>query len=361
MAPIEGPPGGDKKAVAKPASVARAVGALFLTGLVMATSLGDPATVAAASAPSQRDMLGWLRTLGAPVEPLLEVSGTNAITKGSDGRLTVLVMGSDTRNSGIGLTDVVMVASIEGHAISLASIPRDTGKFPNPSGGTYVGKVNNLPKKIGFDAFERAVEYALNIEIDYRVMVTFRGFETLVNEIGSVFPKNRIAIKDPKFWDDPNKAKGVYFPAAPSGYSLQALPAGPLCNGLWKNYSNPPSSTWCRRALPFVRSRKGPGNSDFLRNERQQNFLFATIKAVGSGELDDLSAAARGQVQINQVRTNLPTDLGSITSVYNTLAGSTLAHRVVFAPSYYATRIPGTSSYQLKLTTVRSWTNSYMR
>ena len=162
--------------MAKRGSVVRAFGALFLTGIVLAASLGDPATVAAASAPSQRDMLGWLRTLTAPVDPYLGGGSANQITYGNDGRITVLIMGSDTRSTGLGLSDVVMVASIEGKQISLASIPRDTGKISNPNGGTYVGKVNALPKKIGLEAFERAIEYTLDIEIDYRVLLTFRGF-----------------------------------------------------------------------------------------------------------------------------------------------------------------------------------------
>jgi len=40
------------------------------------------------------------------------------------------------------------------------------------------------------------------------------------------------------------------------------------------------------------------------------------------------------------------------------------AHNTVFrvrrGGRYYATKIPGTSSYQLKLSVVRSWTNLYM-
>ena len=112
--------------------------------------------------------------------------------------------------------------------------------------------------------------------------------------------------------------------------------------------------------MPFVRTRKGPGNSDFLRAERQQNLLMGAIKYTTAGELDNVASVARGQVSINQVRTNLPTSLGAITDWFNVLDGSYLAHRVVFAPNTYSTRIPGTSSYQLKLSAVRAWTAAYM-
>ena len=354
--------------MAKSASVTRALGALLLTGLVLATSLGDPVTVAAASAPSQREMLGWLRTLGAPVlDSALDVVRENSLVDGSDGRLTVMVLGTDTRNSGWGLTDVILIASIDQatNQVSLASIPRDIGKFPNPNGGTYVGKVNNLVKKIGLTSFERAVEYTLDIEIDYNVLITFRGFETMVDNVdgAGIIVSNPKQIADPKFWDDPNKPKGVYFPTGPN--TLYALPGGPLCNGLWRTRGTS-STYWCHRALPFVRSRKGSGNSDFVRAKRQQSFLWGALGRVlsrGSGAaLESLAATARGQVGIQQIRGTLPTTYAAAASLFSELSNATLPanRQIVFAPNTYATKIPNTSSYQLKLTAVRAWTAAYM-
>jgi anionic cell wall polymer biosynthesis LytR-Cps2A-Psr (LCP) family protein len=338
--------------------------------LVLVTSLGDAATVAAASAPNQRELLGWLRTLSAPVAPVADLIGTNALDDGDDGRLTVLVLGSDTRTYGFGLTDAILIASIDQstNAVSIASIPRDIGKFPNPNGGSYVGKVNNLVKKIGMADFEKAVEFALDIEVDYNVWITFRGFESLVDNVDNAFGSTAAGIKvnnpatiaDPKFWDDPNKPKGIYIPAS-SSYTLYARPTGPLCNGLYKTRGTS-SIYWCRRALPFVRSRKGPGNSDFVRAKRQQNFLFAVVKRVisrGSGSnLTSLASAVNAQENVNQVRGTLLD--ASHWSLFSELAGANLSRQVVFAPNTYATKIPNTSSYELKLSVVRGWTDLYM-
>ena len=133
----------------------------------------------------------------------------------------------------------------------------------------------------------------------------------------------------------------------------------PYCNGTFKTYADPNShpETWCQRALPFVRSRYG--SSDYARSKRQQLFVDAAIDAVDSDELSDLVSTAMGEAP-GAWQTNFPITLGNATDLYNALLGASLVNKVVFSPKVYASRISGTRGYQLKLSAVRGWCDTYM-
>lgn len=196
----------------------------------------------------------------------------------------------------------------------------------------------------------------------------FSGFTTLVDQVdgGSRVIRVNIGrrIYDSSHYDQPGSQNpGVYFPAA-TNYQLHAWNPGsqtgsPYCNGAFKNYADPTShpETWCRRALPYVRSRHG--TSDYARAKRQQLFVDATIDAVDSDELSGLVSTAMGQAQ-GKWWTNFPITLANATDLYNALQGASLVNRVVFSPKAYATRIPGTHGYELKLPAVRAWCDTYM-
>ena len=90
------------------------------------------------------DVAALLTTTVAPVTPLIRAVRRNAVLlHGSDGRLTFLLLGSDSRTNTISRTDTIMVMSVQGNTISAASIPRDTKQIPDPHGGTW-GKVNSI-------------------------------------------------------------------------------------------------------------------------------------------------------------------------------------------------------------------------
>jgi hypothetical protein len=116
--------------------------------------------------------------------------------------------------------------------------------------------------------------------------------------------------------------------------------------------------------MPYVRSRKGAGNSDWKRAGRQQDFVYATITDVlqiGSGNLQPLFGAADGQKNQSQLRTNIPMTLGDAQTIYGYLNGYTRGEQVVFGPNTYATHIPGTTAYKLKLVEVRQWANQNLK
>ena len=305
-----------------------------------------------------------------PVGTVRQLEGSQALSSGNDGRLTFLLLGSDARGGGVERTDTIMVASLRGNSISVLSIPRDTARIPNPDGGTFSGRVNAILKQLvqghsleqGLASFERVIENLLQIEIDYYALVKFDGFQRLVEEIEPVSVDITRPIADSRYWDDPNKLSGVYFPTA-SNYDLYAWQPGanPLCNGLWRNQAQPiPSSYWCRRAMPFVRSRKG--SSDFVRAHRQQNFVIASMRRVinrGGSSLDSLIARAAWERGKGTLATNIPLSFSNAIELYQRLSGSGVGLQVVLSPPKYSEHIPGGTAYELDLAAVRELTRQW--
>ncbi len=343
--------------------------------------LGYPtASAAAAFGETGGLRVDWLKLgmdVATPFRPLIDaLDGNQAIDRGTDGRLTFLFMGSDSRGTSVSRTDTIMVMSLKGNTITAASIPRDTGRIPVPAsmgGGMFSGRVNGILKILrgrttSLDAalndFERVIENLLRIQIDYHAIVWFDGFTTLVSKVDPVTLNIGKEIIDQKQVDDPDvAARGIYFPKA-TNYAVSAFnPSGrPLCNGNYKRDLPPPvaATYWCHRALPFVRSRKGPGNNDWVRSRRQQDFIFATIKAVAQYELSGLVSTAQSE-GMGKWWTNYPITPTSAMDLYRALQGASLGSHVVFKPSNFASKIPGGTAYELKLVAVRAWTATYMK
>ena len=344
-------------------SVVRAVAAFVVAAVIASTAvLGDPDSV------QGRQPLGgargWLALgsrLASPLRPYLDaLAGSEAISYGSDGRLTVLLLGSDTRGGGISRTDTIMIMSLKGNQISVASIPRDTSRILNyltaAPNDKFKGRINTIARQVGLANFVIVIEKLLNIQIDYYALVSFSGFEALVNVVDPINVNISRRIRDSRYWDD-STSRGIYFPAA-NNYPVYSNSGAPACNGSWKKYLNPPPSTWCHRALVFVRSRKG--GSDFQRARRQQDFVGAAIRTVNSGDVGSLVSTANGQAAAGALMTNIPFNSSAL-ALFNDLNNAYLAHQVVFKPKKYSTHIPGTTAYQLKLSAVRAWTAAYMK
>src|SRR6202008_5020631 len=188
------------------AAVVPLVVVVAATGTVLAVGLGTapaprdpppppPPPVAAASTPPP-----------LPPEPSLEPSASPDPTPtpapagadpllGTDGRLTVLLLGSDYRPPHPGnRTDAHMVGSVDpvsGKAAGF-SIPRDTVNFPMAGGGVYQPKVNGLYAYLqsrgnnGGVAMSRAVAAAFKVEIDGYAFLGFAGAKGLVAGVGGV-------------------------------------------------------------------------------------------------------------------------------------------------------------------------------
>ena len=330
-------------------------------------ALGVAALLVFSASLGQDGLLFAARTLAAvvPAEALTRfVDGENAINDGRDGRLTVLLLGSDARGGGIDRTDTIIVAQLNGKKIAAASIPRDMVKIPKPGGGTYDGAVNGLLRAMPgstvgqkMTEFEKVIENFLGVEIDYHAMVKFKGFDVLVEAIEPVTIDIGSTINDGTYWDDPKGPQGVFFPKA-SNYKLYRWQNGKLpqlCNG--KGATD--SAHWCHRAMPFVRSRKGPNNSDYARARRQQNFVMAAIKAVSQSKLNSLLSKARGQQKQGQFYTNIQLTAGNAASLYKQLNGASLGAQVVFSPSTYASNAPSFTIVP-NVPAIRGWVKNNM-
>ena len=252
---------------------------------------------------------------------------------GTDGRLTVLLLGSDYRPAHPGnRTDAMMVVSVDpttGRSAAF-SVPRDVVDFPLPERGTYAPRVNGLYQYLqsktnrGAANTMKAFGRAFDIEIDNYVFIGFFGVDELISAVGGVDVHLKKSYYDPYYWVNGHRR----------GWGL---PAG-------KSHLN------AENALIFARSRKG--DSDFGRVRRQQLLVQAAFAKVRKRGLDDLPKLIRAAR--DSVRTDLPLDRA--TDLFKLYKGVDLAKskRAVFGPKTYAVRAHG-YTYHLVLAKCRAW------
>ncbi|HEU0244807.1 MAG TPA: LCP family protein [Candidatus Limnocylindrales bacterium] len=255
---------------------------------------------------------------------------------GSDGRLTVLLLGSDFRPAHPGnRTDAIMVVSVDPASGRTAafSIPRDYENFPLPNGKKYGAKINSLYQhllsttKNGNAAMKRVIADAFDIEIDGLVLIGFDGVRRMIREIGGVTVNLENSYYDSHYWVN-NHTQGW------------GLSAG-------KHHLN------AENALIFARSRKG--DSDYGRARRQQQLVMAAVskvKAKGLTILPDLLQIAK-----ETIRTDLPRARAA--EIFDIVSRANLAKakRVVFSPTKYTNTL-GTWRYELDLPAAKRWVAS---
>jgi LCP family protein required for cell wall assembly len=251
---------------------------------------------------------------------------------GTDGRLTVLLLGSDYRPSAPGnRTDAIMIVSVDPTTGKSAgfSIPRDVSNFPLPTKGTYPPKINGLYPYLeshGGKAgarMKQAMGRAFGIEVDSYIFMGFEGVKAFVRGVGGVDVTLDKAYYDPFYWVN-NHHQGW------------GLPAG-------KSHLNDD------QALIFARSRKG--DSDFGRARRQQQLVLAALAKVMKQP-----AAIPQLVRVANrfVRTDVPLDRAA--DLFTLLSSVDLSKvdRAVFGPKTFAAKAAGTN-YVLRLNICKSW------
>jgi polyisoprenyl-teichoic acid--peptidoglycan teichoic acid transferase len=259
---------------------------------------------------------------------------------GKDGRLTVLLLGSDYRPAHPGnRTDTIMIVSVDPTTgrVSAASIPRDTVGFPLGDGRTYGAKVNGLYQSLISDVgrgkagrqLKGFVGDAIGVEVDSYAVVGFEGVRQLVNAVGGVDVVLEDGYRDPYFWVT-SKQRGVYFPAG-------------------RNHLDG------NTALVFARSRKG--DNDFGRARRQQLLVGAAVDAVRRKGLPVLPKLV--SLADRWVRTDIP--MQSVPRLYEIVSKADVAgaERVVWGPRTWADSVGG-SSFTLNIPRIRQWTAEYM-
>ncbi len=372
------------------------LGGPILAGLLIAAlpGMGVSATVAEAPLPAgaqadaaqpastgsyARSLAGGVDTLRTELERTLgglmsDSPAASTVSAGTDGRLTILLLGSDYR-TGYRYdehTDVIMVASLDlaTKRMSMASIPRDVVYFPihpdNRIGSRDTGtmRVNLLYdryktqgdgviERSALEKFRKDVAFALRMEIDYYSYIRFSGFDALVDNVGGVAVDIPARILDPEYQDSASPPYGIKFPAA-YGWVVRGAEAK-RCSG---------TAMKCKRGIVYVRSRKGyvgsVRNSDAQRVRRQQGFVLAAIKKVSSGGAD---LASLSSASASQITTSLPTKWDDVLWLRDRLQGSYSysTDRTVFIPTTYAKALTSPKdSSKLKLRAVRSWIAQHM-
>jgi LCP family protein required for cell wall assembly len=224
-------------------------------------------------------------TLSFPPQQTFEPAPTVKPWTGTD-RLNILLIGADT--GGGGLTDTMIVASIDpvSHRVALFSIQRDTLGLPLPPrsrlaqfwGSNFNHKLNELYKDAdrfkypggGPAALKQALGYYFfgsQSAIQYYALVTFSGFEKVIDTLGGVTINVPAPLKDQSFSGD-GTHMSVYIPAG-----IQHM------NG--------------SQALIYARSRKaikvGGGESSLFNNlnrsARQQQILVALEQQANLNEI----------------------------------------------------------------------------
>jgi anionic cell wall polymer biosynthesis LytR-Cps2A-Psr (LCP) family protein len=347
----------------------------------LAIALTGSATVPLAVAANS----GLLRPAGllelamqfAPSPAVLRaLEGSDAINYGSKDpkRLTMLLLGTDYRAhkpKGGERPDMIMVVTINRTTgkMAVASLPRDLSHLPLPGGGTFTGRINSIPGRYmsslgragAYNKMKDIVAFLLGVEIDYVATIRFTGFDTMMDQLGSIRVTTR-AARDPKLWDsDPS---GVLFPAA-TNYELYGT--GQKCKGHFRFTKNTSlAGYYCHRALMYARTRKGPANSDFKRQARGADIVLAAMRKAVNGNYGSAkigSMTSKAQAQGLNFWSSMPMTVANATELYGLMKKAKLGtvNRVVFKPKVYATKNAGSATYRVKTAAIRGWINKYFK
>ena len=270
-----------------------------------------------------------------PVEPPPSegpIAGLDQLV-GTDGRFTMLLLGSDAR-PGLGgeRTDTIMIATIDPVTgrVSFVSLPRDTADVPIGPGQTYSPKINGLfqqyrlngqTRRVAYGSMVKAMEYAFGIEIDRYALVHFNGVISLIDAMGGI----DVNLAEP--FDDPTSH------ITKSGLHLH------------KGVNHLDGHV----ALAFARSRHT--TTDYDRSRRQQLIITIAISKVlglGIGELATLAPAAFTAIDTNLTISDAPTLFALSQS-----ARLGAYKSVVLGPRTYATETAGFTNH-LKIDVVRA-------
>lgn len=270
------------------------------------------------STPPPRERKARPTPTPAPTKPPLRV----ADLVGKDGRLTVLLLGSDRRKNIVGeRTDAIIVVSVDPKSgkVAMVSLPRDTVNVPTAPGRVYAGRINALyftlqagkgKRKAALNKLRDTLAYAFDTEIDYYALVDFEGVVRLVQTIGGVTVK----LDEPLI--DPSMHIGK------RGLRLKA--GRQTLDG--------------QHALAFTRSRHT--SSDYDRSRRQHQVLDGAAERVVGQGADLLPALAK------TVRKHVVTDLPlRAAPALLELAGQVdlaKVRSIVLEPPRWARQVPGT-------------------
>lgn len=224
----------------------------------------------------------------------------------SDDPFSILLLGVEDyatkKETGRADTQIVVTFNPADNKVTLVTIPRDT-RVQIDNAGQYTGihkinaamtygEINNYgAEKLQLETTEKL----LNIPIDAFVTVNFDGFRDVVNALGGI----DVDIKYPFWEDDIYTKKRIDFEVGEAHLTGE-------------------------EALAFVRMRKRDVNSVYSRDERQRQFISATVdQAKSAGTIFKVGELTK--IFGNNVKTSLSVkDLFAIQSQYLNMGGLTI-------------------------------------
>jgi polyisoprenyl-teichoic acid--peptidoglycan teichoic acid transferase len=247
------------------------------------------------------------------------IGGTPGLPLPAEGPINVLFVGVDSAsNRTHALTDTIMLTSYDRDRDQVVQIsfPRDTGRLPMYDGTTFGPRINSMVSRARRDpgrypdgpigTLTREVGFLLGVDVHYYAVVNMDGFRQLIDAVGGVDVEVTKAIADPL-------------------HELYLEPGPAHLDG--------------KTALEFVRSRFGPGNSDYERAARQQQVIRALGKRVQDpfvlARMPEIMGVA-GQL----VRTNVPVNQLDQLLALMERANRADTRQIVLAPRQYARRVP---------------------
>lgn len=238
-----------------------------VTSLVLA-AIGPNTLLALRDRWLGRDLGETVTTIGKVAQVV--VADTDVWPVPDNGRLTVLLMGVDTRDKtleGASRSDVITLVTIDpiSHTAALLSIPRDL-YVPIPqinfdsriNTAYFYGDYYHLPGG-GPALAEQTLSYNFGIPVQRYAVIDFAGFKQIVDAVGGVDI------------DVPKEIVDYEYPTEDYGIETLVIPAGRVhMDG--------------NLALKYVRTRHA--DSDFGRLQRQQQVMLAIRdKALSIGNL----------------------------------------------------------------------------
>jgi len=257
---------------------------------------------------------------GFGIGSLSEPSGQPDVVAGE--RVNILLVGVDSApGRTTALTDTMLVVSLDtkGTATAMISVPRDLYGVPLPDGTPFNRKLNSLmvyaaarPDEFpagGVATLKATIGKLLGMPIHYFAAINMLGFKQTVDSIGGVDITVERAINDPTYIDEADHLVGFYLKVGT--YHMDG-----------------------HTALAFVRSRKGAGDNDFTRADRQQQLLTAIRDKLTAGNLLLALPALLDAVK-NTISTDVPS--ARIAELATAIQGTDMSRlqRVVLQPPDY--------------------------
>ncbi|MFP5343049.1 MAG: LCP family protein [Candidatus Limnocylindria bacterium] len=255
-------------------------------------------------------------------------------------RVNVLVVGIDSSESRqTALTDTLLVVSVDPHdgSIAMVSFPRDIADFELPDGRTFRGKINSLltwarnhPEEFPegpLPTLAGALSHLLGVPIQYYAAIDLDGFRQMVDSVGGVTIDNQTVINDPTYgWADGRMG----FRLSVGEHRLDG-----------------------EQALAYVRTRKGVGDSDFSRARRQQQLLLALRQEITTSNtllrIPELTRAI-GQT----IDTNFPAGrVGEFIDIALGIDTGNVVQKVLGPPFAVRATGPNVFDYRLRLDMAR--------